>query len=75
MQKVHTNRKAAIKKAIPYGGIKEVAKRSNTSKYTVSRVIKGESENPLVLRELTKYLQELTSTKQKLNQLVEQNLC
>lgn len=74
MQKVGTNRKSALKKALPYGSIKEIAKRSNTSIYTVSRVIKGGSKNPDVIKALTAYLQELAQTNQQLDQVIELNL-
>lgn len=71
MKKDNTNRVAALKKAIPYGGIKEVAKRANTTIYTVSRVIRGGSNNPIVLRVLAEYIEEQNRTKIQLNTAVE----
>lgn len=51
-----------IKRAIPYGGLTEIAEHSGTSIYTVSRVVNGKSRNRKVLSEIDKYLDELKMT-------------
>lgn len=48
-----------VRDAIPHGGISEIAQRSGTSIYTVSRVINGKSRNQKVLAHLNIYLSEL----------------
>ncbi len=65
-----TVNKANIKEVIPYGGIKEIAKRSKTSIYTVSRVVNGGSKNLRVKAAITEYLIEVNETGKKLNQAV-----
>ena len=65
------NAKSPLRKALPHGGIKEVARRSNTSIHTVSRVLKGGSQNPTVKKALADYLTELAATEQQLSRAVE----
>lgn len=62
MQQTRKNQNI-VKAAIPYGGLSEIATRSNTSVYTVSRVINGKSRNQKVLKEINTYLQELAGIK------------
>ena len=69
MEKNIINR-AQIKKTLPYGAIKEIAKRSNVSIFTVSRVLKGGSKNPIVLNVLKNYLKEIYNTATEINALV-----
>ena len=66
MQKNSINT-AAVKKTLPYGAIKEIAKRSKTSIYTVGRVIKGGSKNALVLKTMKDYLVEMQKINEEIN--------
>lgn len=68
MQNIVKN--TAIKGAIPYGGIKEIAKRSNTSIFTVSRVIAGRSRNLKVLNVIKDYLSEIHSTNETIRGII-----
>lgn len=61
---------AAVKKSLPYGAIKEIACRSKTSIYTVSRVLKGGSKNPVVLKNIKSYIEEIQQTNKEINALV-----
>ena len=61
---------AALKKSLPYGAIKEIANRSKTSIWTVSKVIKGGVENPVVLKTIKDYLVEIQQTKADINTLI-----
>lgn len=61
---------AAVKKTLPYGAIKEIAFRSKTSIYTVSRVLNKGGKNPLVLKTLKDYIEEIQQTNQQINALV-----
>lgn len=60
----------AVKKTIPYGGIKEIAKASKTSIYTVSRVVNGRSKNIAVKKAITEYLKNLKATDEELSNSV-----
>lgn len=59
-----------IKKMLPYGAIKTIAGRSNVSIFTVSRVIKGSSNNPLVLKNIKDYIEEIKKIDNDLNSLI-----
>ena len=59
-----------IKKMLPYGSIKTIASRSNVSIFTVSRVIKGSSNNPNVLKNIKDYIKEIQQLDQDINSLV-----
>lgn len=59
----------AIKKILPYGAIKELATRSETTPYTASRVINGYSKNPVVLRNLKRMIEEIKTTNSEINAL------
>lgn len=61
---------ASVKKQLPYGAIKEIAKRSNKSIFTVSRVLKGRGNNPIVLKNIQQYLEEIKETTDQINALV-----
>ena len=74
MENNSNNKAVKLKKALPHGGIKEIAKRSETSIYTVSRVIRGGSKNPKVLKAIAEYLNELAQAKMQLDQAIELNL-
>lgn len=69
MQNIVKN--TAIKAAIPYGGIKEIAKRANTSIFTVSRVITGKSKNLRVLNEIKNYLSEIKTTTDEIKGIID----
>lgn len=69
MQKNSINT-AAVKKMLPYGAIKEIANRSKTSIYTVSRVIKGGSKNAIVLQTMKDYIVEIQKTNEEINLLI-----
>jgi transcriptional regulator with XRE-family HTH domain len=56
-----------VKAAIPYGGLSEIAERSGTSIYTVSRVVNGKSRNRKVLTEISAYLTELNTVNESIN--------
>lgn len=60
----------AVKKSLPYGAIKEIAFRSKTSIYTVSRVLNKGGNNPLVLKTLKDYIEEIQQTNEQINTLV-----
>ncbi len=62
-----------VRKMLPYGSIKEIAFRSKTSIYTVHRVLKGGSKNPLVLKTIKDYIIELQQVKNELNALVSES--
>ncbi len=70
MKKVAINN-AKLKEVLPHGACKEVAKRSKTSIYTVSRVLNGRSNNMNVVNEIRKYVEELRTTKEQINETVE----
>lgn len=59
-----------VKKALPYGSIKEIAKRSKKSSMTVSRVLNKGGKNPVVLKNIKDYLEEIQKTNQQINALV-----
>lgn len=59
-----------IKKMLPYGSIKIIAGRSNVSIFTVSRVIKGSSNNPEVLKNIKAYIEEVKKVDNDLNSLI-----
>lgn len=61
MQQLGKNKKE-LKAAMPYGSLSEIAKRSETSIYTVSRVVNGKSNNNKVLKEISLYLKERVNT-------------
>ncbi len=65
--KKYIKNNAKIKAAIPYGGLKEIAKMSNTSIYTVSRVVNGVSRNLKVIEAITEYLKSLEQTNKNLD--------
>ncbi len=69
MQKSRINT-AGVKKLLPYGAIKEIANRSNRSIFTVSRVLSGGSKNPIVLKTIKDYLEEMQTTSNQINALV-----
>lgn len=62
---------AKVKKALPYGAIKEVANRSKTSIYTVSRVLNRGGKNTKVLIAIKEYIEEMQQTNVTINKLVE----
>jgi transcriptional regulator with XRE-family HTH domain len=70
MQQVGKNQNN-VRAAIQYGGIKDIAERSNTSIYTVSRVLNGKSKNLKVLKEIDTYLKELLDTNSSIHQIAE----
>lgn len=75
MQKIGINIEG-LRKILPYGAIKEVAKRSNTSIYTVSRVLNGGSNNVDVINKLKEYVSEMKNTKEEINNTVQSlNTC
>ena len=59
-----------IKKMLPYGSIKTIARRSDVSIFTVSRVIKGSSNNPKVLRNIKDYIEEINKVDSDINSLI-----
>lgn len=61
---------AALKKYLPHGAIKEIAKRSDMSIYTVSRVLKGGSTNAIILKNIKDYIEEMQQTNNEINALV-----
>lgn len=65
---------AQIKKTLPHGAVKELAKRSKKSIYTVSRVINGRAFNTDVLAELETYIMEIQAIPGKINALVCEDL-
>jgi len=69
MQKNSVNT-AEIKKILPYGAIKKIAKESNKSIFTVSRVLKGASNNQDVKKSIKEYLQEMNDNDKELNTLI-----
>lgn len=64
------NKFAEIKKLIPYGGIKEIAKRSNSSVFAVSRVLNKGVNNPIIIKSLTQYLKEIKDVKQEFDSVL-----
>jgi hypothetical protein len=70
MQKTAIN-SMQVKKTLPYGAIKEIAFRSKMSIYTVSRVIKGGSKNPIVLKNLKEYIEEIQQVNTEINALIQ----
>ena len=69
MQKIGINIED-LKKIMPHGAIKEVAKRSKTSIYTVSRVFRGKSNNVSVIKAIKVYVDEMKATKEAINETV-----
>ena len=61
---------AQVKKALPYGAIKEIALRSNTSIYTVSRVLNRGAFNTIIIKIIKEYLEEMQQTSIEINALV-----
>lgn len=51
-----------LKAVLPRGAIKDIARRSNKTIFTVSRVINGKSRNQDVIKEVSEYLKELKAT-------------
>ena len=45
-----------LRKLLPHGAISEIAKQSNTTIYTVSRVFNGRSKNIKVIRAIGDYV-------------------
>jgi len=68
--KKNTINTVGVKKVLPYGAIKEIAKRSNTHITTVSNVLKGVSKSPVVIKTIKEYLEEMNTTSNKINALV-----
>lgn len=66
---------AEIKKILPHGSVKEVAKRSKMSIYTVSRVLNGSSNNPFILKEIEAYILEVQATTKRINALAVKAIC
>jgi DNA invertase Pin-like site-specific DNA recombinase len=71
MNQKHSINKAQVKKSLPYGAIKEIAFRSKTSIYTVSRVLNRGGKNTKVLNALKDYIEEIQQTNETINKLVE----
>jgi hypothetical protein len=55
---------------LPYGSIKTIARRSDVSIFTVSRVIKGSSNNPNVLKNIKDYIEEINKVDSDINSLI-----
>lgn len=63
-----------IKKVLPFGAIKEIAKRSNVSRSTVYNVLKRGSRNVEVLKNIKGYIEERNEFDNSLNVLVESQI-
>ena len=59
-----------IKKVLPYGANKAIATRANVTVFTVSRVINGYSSNPVVLRNIKDYIEEINQVDNDINSLI-----
>lgn len=68
MKKVNQNI-AKIKEILPHGSLKEIALRSNTTIFTVSRVFNGKSNNQKVLSAIIDYAKEIKSVNTQLEQV------
>jgi len=59
-----------LKKSLPYGAIKEIAYRTKTSIFTVSRVVNQGGKNPKIRKAIKEYLEEIQQVDCQINQLV-----
>ena len=69
MQKSNINT-TLVKKNLPHGAVKEIAKRSKRSTMTVYRVINKGVNNPIVLKALRDYIEEIQLVEDQINTLV-----
>ncbi len=53
--------RVALKEALPHGAMTEIAERCGLTKYTISRVVNGQSNNIKAKRAIENYLKELRS--------------
>ncbi len=64
---------SAVKKALPHGAQKEIAKRLNINVTYLSQVMNGKKKSPKIneiLRESAKYLAELQTEKNEVKELL-----
>ena len=59
-----------IKNMLPYGAHKVIARRANVTVFKVSRVINGHSNNPLVLKNLKDYMEEIKKIDNDIDSLI-----
>lgn len=63
-----------VRKELPFGAIAQIAKRSNVTYQTVTRVLNGKSENRNVKIALTEFIKEMNETNQAFNNVSEEFL-
>ena len=70
----NNNKLDKIKEELPFGAISEIAKRSEVSYQTVTRVLQGKSKNIRVMKAITDYLKEMNDNTQSFNSVANQYL-
>jgi hypothetical protein len=71
MEIIHNHKKVELGELLHHGAATIISIRSGLSISTCSRVLRGQSNNPIAIKALQEYLSELAETKEKIQSSVE----